>query len=133
MSKFRKRITKSMSKPLNDSLVIGNAFGYIDEVLKMYNTVFLFGNDVEVPKAKNLVHRTSIEVAYNMPHITAIFVDENYIDCFGKLVPILNSASPDLFVQGNEVVPKTETKDLYKNGYRAVKQLGWCHKWSRIA
>ena len=133
MSKFKKRITKSMSKPLNDCLVIGQGYGFLKDILEMYNTVFIYGNNEPVPKAKNLILRTSIDVAYNIPNITTIFIDQTHIKYFDQLIPILTSAAPDLYIEGNEVVPKTETTALYKHGYRAVTQLGWCHHWSRIA
>ena len=133
MSKFKKRIAKSMTKPLNDCLVMGSAFGFLEDVVESFNTIFLFGEENENLRGKNLIYRPTIEVAYNMPHITAIFIDYKYIDCFDKLVPILTSAAPDLFIEGNDVVPKTETTELYRHGYRAIKQLGWCHQWSRIA
>ena len=133
MSKFKKRITKSIKKPCNDCLVIGNAFGHLEEVLEMFNTVFVYKNTDKNLRVKNLVNITNIDVSYDKRHITAVFIDIDYISYFEHIIPLLTSAAPDLFVEGNEVVPKTETKDLYRQGYRAITQLGWCHHWSRIA
>ena len=133
MEKFRKRITKCVKKIPIDCIVIGNAFGYLEATLEMFDTIFLFNFDGEQTKAKNLIYRKDLSTVYNMPNITAIFIDYKYIDTFEKLLPILTSAQPDLFIEGNEVVPKTETKSLYKHGYRAIAQLGFCHQWSKIA
>src|SRR6056300_963247 len=128
MTKFKKRITKNIRQPIQDCLVIGNAYGFLEDVLHTFDTVFLFGNTNLNLKAKNLIYRQNLESAFGLPRLSAVFIDTEYVNTFDVIGPLLTGPKPDLFVEGNTVTPKTETKNLYKNGYRAVAQLGWCHQ-----
>jgi hypothetical protein len=132
MNKFKKRITKNIRKTPIDALVLGNAFGRLDAVLDVFDTVFLYGNDDLTLRFRNLIYRTELNSTFNLYNLTAIFIDLKHIGLFETLVPLLNNPQPDLFIEGNEVIPKTETKILYREGYRAVAQLGDFHQWSKI-
>ena len=130
MDKFKKRITKNITKPPFDCLVVGNAFGFLDEVLETFNTVFIYGNENKNLKARNLIYRQSIASTYDLRNLTAVFIDLDYISIFEELLPVMTGPGPDLFIEGNDVIPRTHTKIIYRLGYLAVNQLGWCHQWS---
>lgn len=133
MAKFKKRITKNIRQPIQDCLVIGNAYGFLDEVLDTFDTVFLYKHPDTLLKAKNLIYRQTLESAFTLPRLSAVFIDLHHVNIFDDITPILTGPRPDLFVEGNVVVLKDKTENLYRNGYRAVAQLGWCHQWSKIA
>lgn len=130
MDKFKKRISKNVKKVPIDCLVIGNGFGYLDNLLEMFNTVFVYESDISI-KARNLILRETIESTFDLRDVTAVFIDLNKLHIMNQLSPLLTSVEPDIFVEGDDVIPKTETKLLYQIGYRAIAKLGWCHQWSR--
>ena len=133
MTKFKKRITKNIRQPIQDCLVIGDSFGFFEDLLDLFDTVFVIYPNKTDFKAKNLIIRQKLESAFGLPRVSAVFIDLEHVNTFDELGPILTGAKPDLFVEGNTVILKDKTKNLYKNGYRAVAQLGWCHQWSKIA
>jgi hypothetical protein len=132
MGKFQKRITKSVKNPPIDCLVVGQGFGHMDDFLHMFNTVFWYGYADDTLRAKNLIYRPTVKSTYDLRKITAIFFDLDQVNTFESFVPLLVNPGPDLFVEGDEVIPRTVTKDLYQLGYRAIAQLGECHQWSKI-
>lgn len=130
MDKFKKRISKNVKKVPIDCLVVGNGFGYFESLLEMFNTVFVYETDITT-KARNLITRKTIESTFDLRDVTAVFIDLDKLHIMDQLSPLLIKVAPDIFVEGDEVIPKTETKFLYQVGYRAIAKLGWCHQWSR--
>jgi len=131
MDKFKKRISKNVKKVPIDCLVVGNGFGNFDNLLGMFNTVFVYETDIET-KARNLISRKTIESTFDLRDVTAIFIDLDKLHIMDQLSPLLTKVEPDIFIEGEEVIPRTESKLLYQIGYKAIAQLGWCHQWSRL-
>ena len=130
MNKFQKRITKSMRKNLQDAIVIGHGFGMLEEILETFNTVFILNGPDDI-KRRNLVNRASVESLYGLYTVGAMFIDLDQVNLLSKdLESVLTNPAPDLFIEGNDVIPRTHTKIIYRLGYLAVNQLGWCHQWS---
>ena len=120
-----------MKNPPIDCLVVGNAFGHLNELLNMFNTVFLLESNTDI-KAKNLVNRKNIESTFDLKNVTAVFVDLDKLNIMNKLSPLYTSTWPDLFIEGDEVIPRSETNLLYQLGYNAIAKLGWCHSWRKV-
>src|SRR6056300_533502 len=110
MNKFIKRISKNIKKSPIDCLVVGDGFSHIDDILEMFNTVFVYSTGLNDRKARNLVLRQNIESTFHLLDLSAIFVDRNKTHVFDKIESLLANPSPDIFVEGNEVLPRTETK-----------------------
>jgi hypothetical protein len=131
MDKFQKRITKNIKNPPIECLVVGNGFGHLENLLQMFNTVFVYESDVTI-KSKNLIHRKNIKSTFHLKNINGVFIDLDKLKYMDKLTPLYTSTWPDIFIEGDEVIPKTESKLLYDLGYNAVAKLGWCHQWRKI-
>jgi len=131
MAKFRKRITKMSKKPLNDALVLGTAFGNLDELLDIYNTVFVYDEILPSVKARNLVLKQDLQSCLDITTVTGLFIDLKFVRLFDSITPLLSRPRPELFVEGDEVVPKTETKNLWRCGYRPLEKCGTFHYWSK--
>ena len=112
-------------------LVVGNGFGHFDELLEMFSTVFVYETDI-TKKARNLVTRQNLESTFDLRDVTGIFIDLDKVHIMDQLAPLITKVEPDLFIEGDEVIPKTQTKFLYRIGYKAIAKLGWCHQWSRL-
>ena len=59
MTKFKKRLHK-LSRNHAHALVLGSAFGILDQVVEIYNTVFVVSAEQPAFKAKNLVYKETI-------------------------------------------------------------------------
>lgn len=132
MSKFQKRITKTVKNPPIDALVIGQGFGHMSDILEIFSTVFWYGYKDDSMRVKNLIYRPTVESTYDLRKLTAMFFDIDQVNTLESFVPLLVNPGPDLFIEGNEVIPRSDTKHLYQLGYRAIAQLGSCHQWSKI-
>lgn len=131
MNKFQKRLSKNMKNPPIDCLVIGNGVGQFTNLLDLFNTVFVYDTDMDT-KQRNLIPRKSIEDTFHLKNITAIFIDLNKLNVMDKLSPLYTSAWPDVFIEGNDVIPRSESKLLYQLGYNAIAQLGGYHQWRKV-
>lgn len=128
MSKFRKRISKSDFSGGN-AVVISTGFGHLDDLLDIYDTIFIIGKKPEV-KHRNLIYREErrYDVIYD---ISAIFLDLNMLHELEFLPSVMNKWKPAICVEGNEVIGRDKSQLLYKYHYRAVEQSGIYHVWKR--
>lgn len=132
MSKFQKRITKIAKNHPTDALVIGTAFGHLEDLITMYNTVFVFSKSSVDIKAPNLIIRKELESCFNLISISAIYIDLEYIKALEYMSPLLSSCSAEIFVEGNEVIPKDRSTNIRRHRYQALAQGGEFHYWSKV-
>lgn len=131
MDKFQKRLSKNMKSSPIDCLVIGDGFGFLDQLLEMFNTVFVYQSTTNL-KVKNLINRNTLESTFQLRNVTAVFIDLDKLHIMNELSPLYTTVWPDLFIEGDDVIPRTETKQLYQLGYNAIAKLGWCHQWRKV-
>ena len=132
MSKFKKRISKLSKIHPKDALVIGTAWGHLEELVDMFDTVFVYSKSSCPIKARNIIIRKDLKDCLGLYNLSAIFIDLDYFKSVDYISALLQKPSPEIFVEGNEVVPKTETKNLYSHNYNAVGQGGNFHQWIRV-
>jgi len=131
MNKFTKRL-KKLDLVFENALVIGSAFGHLEDLLSLYRTVFVLDRQHPGITAKNLVYREPNSDLHTLDHLTAVFLDLEHKDHIGKFVPAMVRYHPDFFIEGNDVLGREYTKSFYNNGYRAVSQQGLFHIWKKI-
>ncbi len=78
MNKIKKRLSK-LSKNAGNALVIGTAFGQLEQLLDLYSTIFVVNKDGTELKAKNLIYRQSIERLDGIANVGAVFFDIKHI------------------------------------------------------
>lgn len=128
MSKFGKRIKKFVGT-LDNCLVVGQGFGKLSEILETFNTVFLIDENPSPIKAKNLIFRESFEDISAISEISVIFFDRNQVDKLSLTVPLWYRQKPHIIIEGELVIERELSKDLYQHGYRAVELQGTHHIW----
>lgn len=121
MNKFTKRIVKS-SKDQSVCLVIGTAFGNLDELTEIFQTVFLHTNDrASSPKKKNIVFLETIDNHIDIPLISAVFVDLDQLTKLAALRPMMTKYSPTIMIGSGEFIDKTWNKFLNDHRYQIVE------------
>jgi hypothetical protein len=128
MNKTVKRLTKLTGNP-NNAVVIGTGFGMLSDILATYKTVFLFADHPPNFKVRNLVYRENFDDIAPLSDITAIIVDRDKVYNVSHLRPLWSRARPVIFVEGDEIINRTESRILWEGGYRPVEQVGFCHVW----
>lgn len=131
MSKFTKRVKKSL-KSIDTALVLGDAFGCLPEVLDTFNSVFVYNDTHPDIRKKNLIYIQKGCSLDTLPQIDAVFVDSLRVKEIESLVLIMNKFKPVLLIEGNDVIERSLSVELYRNNYRASEQLGTFHSWKKL-
>ena len=130
MSKIVKRIRKVLIKNGN-ILVLGQAWGILSELPGIYDTVFVIDETHPGIRARNLVYKNFDTQISHLPQIHAVIIDRNHVDKIDKLGPLISATSPQVAIEGNEVIPRTQSKLFFENHYNNVSQHGFFHVWRK--
>lgn len=121
MNKFAKRISKS-TKNQSVCLVIGTAFGNLEELSEIFQTVFLHTDNRETSlKKKNIVFLETIDNTVDIPLISTVFVDLDHITKLAALRPMMTKYSPTIMIGSGEFIDKTWNKFLVDHRYQIVE------------
>lgn len=131
MSKFAKRVSKTIRVEGN-ALVVGDGFGFLTEILKLFESVFVVLNDEPRVKSKNIIYRDTLADLHLLPDITVIFVDLKNKHRIDEFEYTMIRSKPIFLIEGNDCLSGEWTKKMYKLGYRAVDQQGYFHQWKKI-
>jgi hypothetical protein len=128
MNKIQKRLRK-LSRNNTHALVLGSAFGILDQILEVYNTVFVIDESPPAIKAKNLVYKETFVKLDHLQDMSSIFVDINQLDNLDKIEVIWRNHNSKLFVEGGDRVENDKVKILYDSGWACTSLQGMFHVW----
>lgn len=128
MNKFQKRLRK-LSKNTNSALVIGTAFGQLEQLLDVYSTIFVVNEDGTELKAKNLIYRQSIERLDSIVNVGAVFFDIEHISKLESLQTFWKKNNSLIFIEGGDPLPRNLSKPLYDSGWGCTSLQGIFHVW----
>jgi hypothetical protein len=128
MNKYQKRLRK-ISRNTTHALVLGSAFGILDQILEIYDTVFVVSESPPAIKAKNLVYKENFVKLDHLQDMSSIFVDINQLDHLDKIEIIWRKHNSKLFVEGNDRVENDKVKILYNSGWACTSLQGIFHVW----
>jgi hypothetical protein len=128
MTKFQKRLTK-LSRTSTHALVLGSAFGILDQIVEIYDTVFVVSALPPVIKAKNLIYKENFVKLDHLQDMTSIFVDLDQLDHLDKVEVIWRKHNAKLFVEGGDRVENDKVKILYDSGWACTSLQGIFHVW----
>ena len=130
MNKFQKRLSK-LTKNNTSALVIGTAFGQISQILSMYSTVFVVNEDMLELKAKNLIHRQTIDRLDYLVNVGVVFLDMKHIGKLENLQTFWKKNNSLVLIEGNDVISRDLSKPLYDSGWRCTSLQGIFHVWEK--
>lgn len=130
MSKFSKRV-KKLFDVHTSCLVIGQGFGFLSEILEIFDTVFVISDKKPEIKHKKLVYRESVDNLTDLYEIQAVFFDLDQLDKLIYMPVVWTKNRPIVIIEGNDPIQITESKPLYDNGFRCVELLGFFHLWKK--
>ncbi len=121
MNKFTKRIVKS-TKNQSVCLVVGTAFGNLEELANVFDTVFLHTNDrSSALKKKNIVFLEILDTHTDISLVSTIFMDMDYISKLPDLRSMMTKYSPTIMIGSGEFIDKTWNKFLNDHRYQIVE------------
>lgn len=131
MNKFSKRICKSINLGGN-ALIVGDGFGFLPDILKLYPSVFVVLNELDRIKARNIIYRDNLDNLHLLPDLNSVFVDLRLKHRLSEFENLMIHAKPIFLIEGNEPLEREWTKKFYATGYRAIDQQGYFHQWKKI-
>jgi hypothetical protein len=119
MTKFSKRIRKVDRKARN-LLVIGTAFGNLEELLDSFSTVFVVNTLPPTVKKRNLIYRENYDNIHALTDIDIILVDLNQSSNIPELTQLWRRSTPSIVVEGPDLIPIDIQKILKSDHYNIV-------------
>jgi hypothetical protein len=121
MNKFTKRIVKS-TKNQSVCLVVGTAFGNLEELANVFDTVFLHTNNrANALKKKNIIFLETIDSNLDIPLVSMIFLDLDYLTSLSSFRQLLTKYSPTLMIGSGEFIDKAWNKFLNDHRYQIIE------------
>jgi len=130
MSKIQKTLRK-LSHSNTHALVLGSAFGILDQILEVYGTVFVVSESPPTIRARNLIYKETFVKLDHLQDMTSIFVDLDQLDHLDKVEVIWRKHNSKLFVEGNDRVENDKVKILYDSGWACTSLQRWFHVWEQ--
>ena len=131
MTKFAKRL-KKLSGYTENALVVGKAFGNLDQLLEIYTNVFVVDDDPPSAKARNLIYKENFDDLNVLTQVGAIFIDLDKIDKLDILEDFWQRHRSTIFVEGNDCILRHLSKPLFKTGWQCTSLQGIYHVWEQI-
>ena len=131
MAKFAKRLRK-LSGYTENALVVGKAFGNLDQLLEIYINVFVIDDSPPAAKARNLIYKENFDDLNVLTQVGAIFIDLDKIDKLDILEDFWQRHRSTIFVEGNDCILRHLSKPLFKTGWQCTSLQGIYHVWEKI-
>ena len=131
MTKFAKRL-KKLSGYTENALVVGKAFGNLDQLLEIYTNVFVVDEDPPSAKARNLIYKENFNDLNVLTQVGAIFIDLDKIEKLEILEDFWQRHRSTIFVEGNDCILRHLSKPLFKTGWQCTSLQGIYHVWEKI-
>ena len=131
MAKFAKRL-KKLSGYTENALVVGTAFGNLDQLLEIYINVFVIDDEPPSAKARNLIYKENFNDLNVLTQVGAIFIDLDKIDQLEILEDFWQRHKSTIFVEGNDCILRHLSKPLFKTGWQCTSLQGIYHVWEKI-
>ena len=131
MAKFAKRLRK-LSGYTENALVVGKAFGNLDQLLEIYTNVFVIDDSPPSAKARNLIYKENFNDLNVLTQVGAVFIDLNKIDQLEVLEDFWQRHKSTIFVEGNDCILRHLSKPLFKTGWQCTSLQGIYHVWEKI-
>lgn len=130
MNKFKKRLMK-IPRVNSSALVLGAAFGQLEQILDIFDSVFVIDHNVPAIKAKNLIHKEDFDRIASISDIGIILVDLSNLAQLAQIQPIWQKNLSKVCVEGNERIDKHLAKPLYDTGWACTSLQGMFHVWEK--
>jgi len=128
MTKLQKRLHK-LSRNHAHALVLGSAFGILDQVVEIYDTVFVVSADLPPVRAKNLVYKETFVKLDHVHNIASIFIDHTELCNLDKVEAVWKKHNSIIFVEGGVRIDNAIAKPLYDSGWACTSLQGIFHVW----
>ncbi len=130
MDKFEKRLRK-ITRNATNAVVLGDAFGNLEKIVLIFNTVFVIGDTPPTVKAKNLVYKQNFDHLTGITDAGAMFFNLSELDKLELLEDFWQRNNSIILVEGNDPIERNLSKSFYKTGWGCTSLQGLFHVWEK--
>lgn len=130
MSKITKRLLKHINVSDN-AIVIEQKFGYIEDLVQVFDNVFYISKFQPPIKVKNLIYRNDFSEVVNFPNITNIFLDPSNVSKINEVLPIITKYQPNIIINDETVIDRNKSKLIWDIGYRPIDVFFNFQLWTK--
>ncbi len=114
MSKFIKRIQKTVKKTIDNVIVVGSDQTNIEHMINGFNTVFCISNQHQLPRYKNVISIQDHGFLNELQNIDIVFFNINYDNDIFQFIPQLTRKCAPVIFLHNSLVLSTEYIDFFR-------------------
>ena len=125
-------LLKKLSKTKNDLinvLVIGKGIGGLEEIIEIFQSVFVIASTRPEIKARNLIYYENFNFISHLSGISFIIFDRNSLESLNKTIAVWSSCKPLIIIEGEDIVERPTADILYHFGYRPWERNKKYHIW----
>lgn len=131
MNKFAKRV-KKCSNHSGNALIVGTGYGQLENILKIYKTVFVVSPEPPEIRAKNLVYRQNFGNLNQLTEINTIFLDRNKIGVISELSMLWQRNDSVVLIEGEDHIDRSDAGPFYSSGWACTSKQGFFHVWEKL-
>ena len=114
MSKFIKRIQKTVKKNIDNVIVVGSDQKNIEYMVNGFNTMFCVSYQHQPPRHKNVIPIQDNSFLNELQNIDIIFLNINYNNDIFQFIPQLTRRSAPVIFLHKDLVLSTEYIDFFR-------------------
>jgi hypothetical protein len=114
MSKFIKRIQKTVKKTIDNVIVVGSDENNVQNMIEGFNTVFCISHQYQLPKYKNVIPIQDHNFINELQNIDIVFLNINYDNSIFQFIPQLTRKCAPVIFLNNSLVLSTEYIDFFR-------------------
>ena len=133
MSKFIKRIQKTVKKDIHTCVVIGSATPSLENIINDFDTVFCVNWDQVIPKNKNIIPIHEVGYLQDRTEIDIIFINQRFDENILQFATPLSKRSAPAILLNNDLVLSPEyIKFFNRIKYEMILILDQYQIWKQI-
>jgi hypothetical protein len=114
MSKFIKRIQKTVKKTIDNVIVVGSDEKNIENIIAGFNSVFCVNYTHQLPRYKNVIPIQDYQFLNEVQSIDIVFLNINYDNGIFQFIPQLTRKCAPVIFLNNSLVLSTEYIDFFR-------------------
>jgi hypothetical protein len=133
MSKFIKRIQKSVKKNIHTCVVVGNNPDCLESIIGGFDTVFCVNWNEILPKSKNIIPIQDTQYLHDRVEIDIIFINQRFDENILQFIVPLSKRSSPAILLNNDIVLSSEYINFFNRiKYEMILILDQYQIWRQI-
>jgi hypothetical protein len=133
MSKFIKRLQKSIKKNIYTCAVVGNNPDCLENIIEGFDTVFCVNWHEVIPKSKNVIPIQDTQYLHDRIEIDIIFINQRFDENILQFItPLSKRSTPAILLNNDTVLSPEYIKFFNRIKYEMILIMDQYQIWRQI-